>query len=130
MEISLNLAWALCALGLVWLWKRAGVSDSGSRKTQILALAMVVLLLLPVISLSDDLMAMQGPAETDTCLRRSLHTDGGHPSLIPHSMTMPTQLCTAPSIGGVSQESVQAYRLAPPPAFLIRPLYSRPPPQA
>lgn len=130
MEIILNLAWALCALGLILLWTRVGVSDAGSRRTQILALGMVVMLLLPVISLSDDLMAMQSPAETDTCLRRALHTDEGHPSVIPHSMAMPAQFCTAPLIGGVSQEAVQTYRLAPPPTSLIRSLDSRPPPQA
>lgn len=128
-EIILNFAWALCALGLILLWARAGISGGGSRRTQILALTMVVMLLLPVISLSDDLMAMQSPAETDTCLRRTLHPGEGHPSLIPHSMAMPAQFCQAPSIDGVSQEAVQTYRLAPPSTSLIRSLDSRPPPQ-
>ena len=129
-EIILNLAWALCALGLILLWTRAGISGAASRRTQILALAMVVMLLLPVISLSDDLMAMQNPAETDSCLRRSLHTDEGHPSLIPHSMAMPEPLFTALSIHRLSQKSVQTYRVAPPPTLLVRSLDSRPPPHA
>ena len=129
-EIILNLAWALCSLGLIWFWRRAGVSDSATRRTQIFALAMVVLLLLPVISLSDDLMAMQGPAETDTCLRRALHAGEGHPSVIPHSMAMPEPLFTALSIHRLSQKAVQMYRVAPPPTLLVRSLDSRPPPRA
>jgi len=89
-----------------------------------------VLLLLPVISLSDDLMAMQGPAETDTCLRRALHAGEGHPSIIPHSMGMPEPSFTALSIRRLSQKAVQTYRVAPPPTLLVRSLDSRPPPQA
>lgn len=130
MEIFLNFAWALCALGLCWFWMRAGASDSASRKTQILALAMVVLLLLPVISLSDDLMTMQGPAESDTCLRRALHADENHPSVIPHSMALPEQLFIALSIGGSPQKVVQSSRMMPPLTFFIRSLDRRPPPQA
>ena len=129
-EIILNLAWALCSLGLIWFWRRAGVSDSDSPKTQVLALAMVVLLLLPVISVSDDLMAMQGPAETDTCLRRALHAGEGHPSVIPRSMAMPEPLFTALSIHRLSQNVVQTYRVAPSPTLLVQSLDSRPPPQA
>ena len=99
MEIILNIAWALCSLGLVWFWLRAGVAASDgrgpgrvSRQTQIFALAMVVMLLLPVISLSDDLVAAQGPAETDSCLRRATHIDEGHPSVVPVSITLPEEI--------------------------------------
>jgi hypothetical protein len=130
MEIILNLAWVLCALGLFWFWARAGVSDSASRKTQILALGMVVLLLLPVISLSDDLIAMQGPAESDMCLRRALHADESHPSVIPHAMAMPEQLFIALSIGGLPQKTVELPRVMPPQTSFIRSLDSRPPPRA
>jgi hypothetical protein len=131
-EIILNLAWALCSLGLIWLWIRVGNSGSraSSRKTQFLALAIVVLLLLPIISLSDDLMAMQGPAESDTCLRRAFHAGESHPSVIPHSMAMPEQLFITLSIRGMSQKTVQSYRVVPPQTFLIRSLDSRPPPRA
>jgi len=97
---------------------------------QFLALGIVVLLLLPVISLSDDLMAMQGPAESDTCLRRALHANEGHPSVIPHSMAMPEQLFAMLAVRGMSQKTVQSYRVVPPQTFLIRSLDSRPPPQA
>jgi len=130
MEMILNLAWALCGLGLFWFWMRVGASNSVSRKTQILALGMAVLLLLPVISLSDDLMAMQGPAESDMCLRRVLHADESHPSVVPHAMALPEQLFTALSMGGLPQKAVQSYRVTPPRTFFTRSLDRRPPPQA
>src|SRR5580698_10727892 len=95
MEITLNLAWAACSLVLIWFWTRNTAANPVPRRMQILALAMVVLLLLPVISLSDDLMAMQGPAEADSSLRRALHPDEGHPSIVPASFALAEQLIAA-----------------------------------
>jgi hypothetical protein len=128
MEIILNLAWGLCSLGLIWFWVRTHGANPTPRKTQILALAVVVLLLLPVISLSDDLMATQGPAETDSCLRRALHSDDSHPSVVPASLALPEQMMTALLLSAISQEAVQNYRLAPPAPVRTRSLDSRPPP--
>jgi hypothetical protein len=129
-EAILNLAWAVCSLGLISLWMRSGSSRTIPRNTQILALAMIVLMLLPVISLSDDLMAMQGPAETDSSMRRVLDNDQGHPSVVPAAMGMPEQIFSAPPTGGWSQDSLQSYNLAPAATFLTRSLDSRPPPRA
>lgn len=128
MEITLNLAWVLCSLGLIWFWLRTRDANSTPRRTQILALAVVVLLLLPVISLSDDLMAMQGPAETDSCLRRALHSNDTHPSVVPASLALPEQMMTALLLSGFSQEAVQSYRVTPPAPVRTRALDSRPPP--
>jgi hypothetical protein len=130
MEIVLNIAWALCSLGLIWFWTRNTESDSVPRRTQILALAMVVLLLLPVISLSDDLMAMQGPAESDSCLRRALHSDNTHPAAASTSFALPEQLVTVLSLSGYSQEVLEEFSPASPVTSLTRSLDSRPPPQA
>ena len=107
MEIILNLAWGFCSLGLIWFWVRTRAANQAPRRTQILALAVVVLLLLPVISLSDDLMAMQGPAETDSSLRRSVHSDEGHPSVVPASLALPEQMMTALVLSGFSIEVVE-----------------------
>jgi hypothetical protein len=128
MEIILNLAWGLCSLGLIWFWVRTRDANPTPRKMQILALAMVVLLLLPVISLSDDLLAMQGPAETDSCLRRALHPDDSHPSVVPAALALPEQMMTALMLSAISQEAVQNYRLTPPAPVRTRSLDSRPPP--
>jgi hypothetical protein len=129
-EIILNLAWALCSLGLFWIWARNRSSNPAPFRIQFLALAMVVLLLLPIISLSDDLLAMQGPAETDNCVRRALHADDGHPSVVPASMGMPEALFVTLASSGWSRDFFQTYQLAAPPAPLSRSLDSRPPPQA
>ncbi len=129
MEFILNLAWAVCSLGLVCLWLRKGVSDAHSRTVQVLALAMVVLLLLPVISLSDDLVAAQGPAESDSCLRRALHSDELHPSVVPASLTLPEPVGMALAVSGSLQEVAQADTVAPTSALLDRSLDSRPPPR-
>jgi hypothetical protein len=131
MEIILNIAWAICSLGLMLLWVRGSRSNPVSRRTQILALAMVVLLLLPVISLSDDLMAMQGPAETDTsCLRRALHSGELHPSLLAACWAIPTPIFTELSLSGFSPDALDGYRWSTQPNSLPRSLDSRPPPRA
>jgi hypothetical protein len=129
-EIILNIAWAICSIGLIWFWTQNNASNLVPLRTQILALAMIVLLLLPVISLSDDLIAMQGPAEADTCLRKALHSNEIHPSAIPASFALPEDVVAALSLSWFSQDVLQAYRPTPPPAFLNRSLDSRPPPHA
>jgi hypothetical protein len=130
MELTLNLAWAACSLLLIWFWTRSTASNPVPRRTQILALTMVVLLLLPVISLSDDLMAMQGPAETDSSMRRALHPDEGHPSVVPMSFALPEQIFPTLPWSGYAQVAVQNERLAPFLPVLTRSLDRRPPPQA
>jgi hypothetical protein len=130
MEITLNLAWAACSLALIWFWILNAASNLTPRKMQILALAMVVLLLLPVISLSDDLMAMQGPAETDISMRRALHSGEGHPSLVPIALALPEQTFTEPTWSGYSPLAVKNERHAPSLPALTRSLDRRPPPSA
>jgi hypothetical protein len=135
MEILLNLAWAACSLGLIWFWIRGSASNpveskSVPRRTQVLALAMVVLLLLPVISLSDDLIAMQGLAETDSSARRASHLTEGHPPVAPTSFALPEQSFDRLRESGFAQVSVQEERPSPPPPALTRSLDRRPPPNA
>jgi hypothetical protein len=129
MEIVLNVAWATCSVGLILFWSRTSASNPVPRGRQIFALAMVVLLLLPVISLSDDLMAMQGPSETDSCLRRVLQTNDVHPSVMPTSFALPEEIIAALSFSGSLQEISQDHIPATPPSLLIRSLDSRPPPR-
>ena len=131
MEIILNIAWAFCSLGLILLWARGSRSNPVSHRTQILALAMVVLLLLPVISLSDDIMAMQGPAATDSaCLRRALHPGELHPSVAAACWAMPAPIFAELSWSGVSPAALEGHRWTAQPNALPRSLDSRPPPRA
>jgi hypothetical protein len=58
------------ALALVCLWLRWAPREGFSRRTQLVGLALLILILFPVISVTDDLMAVQNPAETDTSVRR------------------------------------------------------------
>jgi len=69
METVLNLAWALLVMLMFGLWMRfaphTGPNRRGdSPRIQFVALAVLILLLFPVISVTDDLQAIQNPAET------------------------------------------------------------------
>ncbi len=129
MELILNLAWVACSLGLILFWLRNSASNPVPRKTQVLALAVVVLLLLPVISLSDDLMAMQGLAETDSSARRAGHLDAGGTPVAPASAALPLGVSSEPQTKGDFPVRVAEARLSPPLPALTRSLDRRPPPQ-
>jgi hypothetical protein len=70
MEFALNLAWSLLAVAMVCAWLRQLPHPSPSRRGQIVALGLLLVILLPAISMTDDLVAAQNPAEIDSCLRR------------------------------------------------------------
>jgi hypothetical protein len=80
MELILNLAWALLAVVLVRLWGTHARREGAKLGTQFAALAMLLLILFPVISVTDDLLAAQNPAEVESSLRRD---DG---AVQPHSI--------------------------------------------
>ena len=80
MEIFLNLAWAVLAAALVALWLHNGTRMDQSRRSQAIAIAVLIAILFPVISVSDDLMTVQNPAEADNCQRRDHLAPGdSHP---------------------------------------------------
>lgn len=79
MEVLSNLVWiaVVFALWCLWLLQRRTVrrvlQRSGIR-VQLVALALLTLILLPVISVSDDLQASHNPAEVErTCIRNDQH---------------------------------------------------------
>jgi hypothetical protein len=129
MEILLNLAWAVGSLALIWIWLRGTASNPAPRRTQILALAMVVILLLPVISLSDDLMAMQGPAETDSSLRKAQHPADSHPVPASSPFGLPEVVVDALQLRLFTQSQPLDSRLTAPAGVQSRALDSRPPPR-
>jgi len=88
MELTLNLVWALLAVVIFNQWLRHAPCKGAGRATQFAALAMLTLLLFPVISVTDDLIAAQNPAETDCCQRRDHVAPSGH-SIFPAVPALP-----------------------------------------
>ena len=72
MELFLNLAWAALSLFLVvgWVWAiRKGHTEF--QWTTLVALLLLLVLLFPAISMTDDRVAMSTPIELDHMMRAS-----------------------------------------------------------
>jgi hypothetical protein len=98
MEILLNLSWALLSALIVCLWMRLASRTGANRRMQFIALVMLIVILFPVISVSDDLWSAQNPAETDTCLRRDHLASSTH-SIFPAMAALPEPAFAAPHFG-------------------------------
>jgi hypothetical protein len=88
METTLNLAWVLLAVVLVRLWVRHAPRKGASQRMQVAALAVLILILFPVISVTDDLVAAQNPADVEIYMRRG-HTAGSQHFIFPVVATLP-----------------------------------------
>ena len=88
MELLLNLTWALLALANVCLWLRFEKRSQQQRRSPLVALAMLIIILFPVVSVSDDLWSIQNPAEADTYVRRTLHATNPQ-SIFPSVAALP-----------------------------------------
>ena len=74
MELLLNIAWLALSVLLAFLWKKelrdiAVRSQRPDVRVQLVALALLVIILLPVISMTDDMHAMSA-AEIEHVTRR------------------------------------------------------------
>jgi hypothetical protein len=83
MELFLNLAWIGLATLMFCQWLRFAPDTGANRRTQLVALAALLLICFPVISVTDDIRAFQNPAETDCCQRRD-HASSAPHSVLPH----------------------------------------------
>ncbi len=81
MELMLNLVWMATALAMLAVWLRLPRSEHTPRVHQALCLVIAIMLLLPAISLSDDLVAAQAAREADCCLRSAQDGHVHHPHL-------------------------------------------------
>ncbi len=95
-ELTLNLGWAAVAGWMLWAWLHLGPRTTLGRRAQFVALAVVILILLPAISITDDLMAAQNPAEVDCSVRRD------HDGASPHSMAPLAAVLPLPASTGLS----------------------------
>jgi hypothetical protein len=133
-ELLSNLAWIAVALALWCIWlaerrrARAASLPSGVR-VQVVALALLTVILLPVISVSDDLQAAHNPAEVErTSVRNDRHLP--RPDALPPA---PPALAVVISCLLLASPRTIAF-LRPPPLprrerlVHIRVLASRPPP--
>lgn len=100
MEIVLNLSWALLAFLSTLLWLLYEHRTGAERRLPMIALGVLLVILFPVISVSDDLWSIQNPAEADTCLRRDQCAQGTHPVVLSRPPLMVSTLGPiAPEIG-------------------------------
>lgn len=129
MELILNVAWLLLAVFMVWAWLRYAPEKGADRRVQLVALGLVILILLPAISMTDDLMAARNPAEVDTYLRRDHELVVPH-VLLPGTVALIVSLFAGLSLGTVKLASVR--RLPLPLLYepLLSSIDSRPPPFA
>jgi hypothetical protein len=129
MELALNLAWAFSAIVIVCLWLRFAALAGTSRRTQWIALAVLILILFPVISVTDDLQAVQNPAEVDSCIRR-VHAISHPHSTFPAVAAMPLPILAALPFGFLQ---MAAPGRSPAPVVDhpgLRTIHNRPPPVA
>lgn len=83
MELVLNLAWIVLTALMFWLWTLHAPRKGASRSMQIVALATAILILLPAISVTDDLVMAQNAAETDRSQRKDQVNATTHAKLYP-----------------------------------------------
>ena len=130
MELALNLVWAATALAMLAMWLRMPRHEHATWTRQALCLGVAILLLLPVISLSDDLVAAQMTTELDVCVRRAHDGHTHQPHLCSagcaQALTSPFEYPTAQSreIAPLRQTTASVTD-----TFLRLP-FSRPPPAA
>ena len=129
MEPLLNFVWALVTVCGLYLWFKHRPRATTSPLVSSVALAMLVVILFPVISVSDDLWSLQNPAEAVTCQRRD-HHDLRVPTHLPEAAAVPPSEVAALSFGFERLEvSTNAFHL-PPKNPALQPIQNRPPPAA
>jgi hypothetical protein len=134
MELVLNLVWIVLAGLMLCLWLRFGPQSgpdgrNHGRKMQFVALALLVLILFPVISVTDDLQAAQNPAETESSVRRNQAVASPH-STFPSVAALPLPLLAELSFGF---SRFAPSRNLPAPMIdrpALDPIQNRPPPTA
>lgn len=129
MELILNLGWALVAAWMVCAWLRTAPRGTKYRRAQAVTLAVVILILLPAISMTDDLIAAQNPAEVVSTVRRDLDESGPH-SIAPTASALPR-----PIFAGLSVAVVYMAAPSNPSAPIVdhpglKSIQNRPPPAA
>jgi hypothetical protein len=129
MELILNLAGLFVAVAMVGLWLRWAPREGFGRQTQIVALALLILILFPVISVTDDLLAAENPAETDSCVRRD-HMDVELSSQSPAACGLPEPLLAEVPLSYLGFAAPGTQPVPTKDSPVLAPIENRPPPTA
>ena len=129
MELTLNLAWMLLSAGMLWVLLRHAPREGKNRRMQLVALGVIALILLPVISVTDDLMVVQNPALTDTSPRKG-HIWTAVQSMHPASMDWALPACEVPSCGSLQVALQAPLPSQPSERAATSSIQNRPPPTA
>jgi hypothetical protein len=96
MELALNLVWALLTVVFVRFWWLDAPRNGASKRAQAVALLVLIVIFFPVISVTDDLGAIQNPAVLDWCARRN------HAAACPHAILPAVATLPPPVFAGLS----------------------------
>ena len=139
MEILLNCVWLVLGLSLITTWSaralRTGTCKPDgllpSRQLQFTAILMLLILLFPVISVTDDIAMCAAPRDAERALRLHDPLDGSQPTpaLLPSTMAWMDAVAVTLHIG-LSRPVEQDAELATQLAGARMPVESRPPPVA
>jgi hypothetical protein len=132
MELALNLVWAMLAAVMIRLWVGHAKREGANRLGQCIALALILSILFPVISVTDDLQLLQNPAESDIynpCTRRD-HAVASQYSTCSAGAALPSPVFAGQPFGFLSLPipSIPALTAVDNPALTA--FHDRPPPVA
>lgn len=127
MELLFNFVWAIVALASVSAWLKRGRHTSDGKRASLVGLAMLVLILFPVISVSDDLWSLQNPAESDSYQRRD-HRDVSLQTHFPASAFLPESISPEFNFGVPRIVSLVPAELIHFVTPALGPIKNRPPP--
>ena len=127
MELALNLGWVLVTVWMVCEWASMAPRTLPDRRSQFVALGVVILILLPAISMTDDLLAARNPAEADCCVRRDQACTNPH-SIVPVTAALPLPANPRIELGFLRMSAPSP--LSPPHArpSVLGSILNRPPP--
>src|SRR5215469_14853472 len=83
MELFLNLAWLHLAGALLYLWLQGNVRTKADVGKQFIAIVVLIAILFPVVSMSDDLLAVQNAFEADNYPPRDHLVPANNPPVQP-----------------------------------------------
>jgi len=129
MELVLNLGWILTASLMFCVWLGFAPRTAANGRMQLVALAILILILFPVISVTDDLQTAQSPAVVDSSQRRD------HVGSAPHSFFPAVTALPPPVFAGIYYGTLHMAAPANLPAPLVdhpalASIQIRPPPAA